>query len=160
MATPLAKRWWMAELMRLRCKYAKCSRVEFSARGTESWSRAKQECAAAHNTYDSTLGWAKATHWKDWLEGITEQDIWKAAQFAQNLLSDGSRTCIPTLYTKSASNETVATHETPLQKAAVLQETQCTLFLKVSWLGSCLHCSYFAGIQVPGWPSSLWTTRL
>ena len=112
----------MAELSKLRPKYVKCSRVEFSTCGTESWSCAKQECAVARNAYNSTLRRAKAMHWKDWLEGITEQDIWKAARFAQNLLSDGSRTCISTLYTKSASNETVTTHETPWQKAAVLKE--------------------------------------
>ena len=121
--SPFAKRWWMAELLKLRHKYAKCSRVEFTARGTESWPHTKQECAAACNAYNSMLRRAKATHWKDWLEGITEQDIWKAARFAQNPLSNGSRTCIPTLYTKSASNKTVATHETPRQKAAVLKET-------------------------------------
>ena len=114
--SPFAKWWWMAELSKLRCKYTKCSCAEFSTCGTESWSCTKQECAAACNAYNSMLRQAKATHWKDWLEGITEQDIWKPAQFAQNPLSDGSRTCIPTLYTKSTSNETVATHETPWQK--------------------------------------------
>ena len=41
----------------------------------------------------------------------------------QNPLSDGSQMCIPTLYTKSASNETVTTHKTPRQKVAVLKET-------------------------------------
>ena len=76
--SPFAKRWWMAELSKLRCKYAKCSRAEFSARGTESWPCTKQECTAARNAYNSMLHRAKATHWKDWLEGITEQDIWKA----------------------------------------------------------------------------------
>ena len=62
-----------------------------------------------------------AVHWKEWLKEITEQDIWKAAQFAQNLLSDGSQTCILTLYTKTASNNITATHGTVEQKAAVLK---------------------------------------
>ena len=37
--SPFAKLWWTSELMRLRHKYAKCSCVEFSARGTEGWLR-------------------------------------------------------------------------------------------------------------------------
>jgi len=43
----------------------------------------------------------------------------------KNPLTDGSKTCIPTLYTKSDTNEVTATHNTVEQKAALLL---CTFF--------------------------------
>ena len=73
----------------------------------------------ARNVYNSRLRHTKATHWKGWLEELTEPDLWKAAHYAQNPLSDGSRACIPMLYTKSTMGEMTDMHSTDTQKAQI-----------------------------------------
>ena len=124
--SPFSKCWWTPELTRLRCAYAKCSHTEFQACGTSGWAGTKESCAAAHNKYNSTLCHTKAMHWKEWLEEITEQDIWRAARIAPNPLSDGSRMCIPMLYTRTASNEVITTHGTVEQKAIAVRRAPGT----------------------------------
>jgi hypothetical protein len=46
-------------------------------------------------------------HWKNWLEDIEEQDIWKAGKFAKNPISDSGHSLIPTLHKKNSENNII-----------------------------------------------------
>ena len=74
--SPYTKRWWTPELRDLRRCYARLSRTEFAARQSDGWEQARDSCRVARNIYNLRLRHTKATHWKGWVEELTEPDLW------------------------------------------------------------------------------------
>jgi hypothetical protein len=87
------------------------------ARNTSAWERALLQRNEACNLYNQTLHSSKNSHWKNWLENINEQEIWRASKFAKNPMSDGGCCQISTLHKKSSDNEMLHTYTTDVEKA-------------------------------------------
>jgi len=119
--SPSSKCWWTPELSNLRCKYAKLSRIEFASRSSLTFAETRAQCSVAHNCYNSTLRCTKVAHWKNWLKDITEDNIWKAGWMAQSQISDGSTTCIPTLFDKALDSSILHEYTTAAEKQEVFK---------------------------------------
>jgi len=117
---PYTKRWWTPELTQLRKEFARASRLEFQARDSLEWEALRTKWNKIRNTYTAVLCKTKYDHWKDWLESIDEQDIWKAGKLAKNPLSDRGRTLIPMLHKKNAQGDVLMSYDTAEMKAAAL----------------------------------------
>jgi hypothetical protein len=87
--SPFRKCWWTKQLTHLHHAYRRAEHQEFVARETNRWNHALVQRNEAHNLYNLTLCKTKNAHWKNWLENVNEQDIWRAGRFAKNPLSDG-----------------------------------------------------------------------
>ncbi|KIJ43134.1 hypothetical protein M422DRAFT_89068, partial [Sphaerobolus stellatus SS14] len=120
--TEYTKRWWTPELSTLRKKYSSLSRLEFQARNTSLQQQFLEHRNRARNEYNAAVKKAKQGHWKDWLENISERDVWTAGKFAKNPLTDGGRTLIPTLHRKDQTGQLLATFDTAPTKAKALAE--------------------------------------
>jgi hypothetical protein len=86
-------------------------------RETNGWDHALIQRNEACNLYNQMLHKTKNAYWKNWLENVKEQDIWRAGRFAKNPLSDGGCSQVPTLYIKSSDNNIITTYTTDKEKA-------------------------------------------
>ena len=85
------------------------------------WAETRAQCSVACNHYNSTLRCTKAAHWKNWLEDITEDDIWKDGWMAQSQFSDCSATRIPTLFDKALDSSILHEYTTAAEKQEVFK---------------------------------------
>lgn len=120
--TFLQRRWYTKELKALRQGYAHLARKEFAARNKVGWPAALVARNTARNTYNAALVKAKTEHWDNFLEDISESDIWTAGKYATREFSDGSKTHIPSLVKKHADGSQT-TASTDDDKCQLLQET-------------------------------------
>ncbi|KAJ6495738.1 hypothetical protein C8R47DRAFT_973780, partial [Mycena vitilis] len=80
------------------------------------------EARAAEAAYVKAVIEAKAAHWVEWLESITDLDVWDVHQLASAEPSDGGAATIPTLERRHPGSNRVETAETNEKKTQWLQE--------------------------------------
>lgn len=74
-------RWWTEELTNLRKEYRKAQRrIAKLDRSHASWEAMKK----ARNTYTSAITRQKRAHWKQYLEQLTQAQLWTAARYTDD----------------------------------------------------------------------------
>jgi hypothetical protein len=91
--SPYAKRWWTAQLTKLRHDFQKTQR-NFNNRPSRE---AKEKMLEARKTYHKAIKTEKRDHWQQWLEEATEKSVWTAHKYVANVPVDIAATRIPTL---------------------------------------------------------------
>ena len=93
---PYLKRWWNRTLTELKLLKNKASADHFKWRGIPEHPT-HGEFRKIQREYAATIDEAKATHWKEWIEHITENDIWKVNKYMNASPTDYSTQRIPHL---------------------------------------------------------------
>jgi hypothetical protein len=118
--SPKSKRWWMKELMQLRCEANKLGRQLYDRRSDLGHVIHGKHSVAVKN-YCRILDQTKWQHWRDWLEKVEDLDIWTAHQLTSSAWGDGGKARIPALKYKVGEVETSAS--TNLDKGHVLAKS-------------------------------------
>jgi hypothetical protein len=114
--SPHAKRWWNKELLNLKKKKNRLSSSSYKNRAI-SKHPAHEEHRKICNEYGEAIIQAKQNHWNDFLEDISNGDVWIVNQYISSSGGNGGRTRIPTLTTTDQSGA-----QTPLVKAVTNEE--------------------------------------
>lgn len=81
-------RWWTAELTALRKEYRKVQRrIDKSDRSHASWEAMKE----ARNRYTGAITKQKRAHWKQFMEQLTQEQLWTAARYTDDTPSASTR---------------------------------------------------------------------
>lgn len=87
-------RWWTAELTTLRREYRKVQRrINKADRSHASWKALKQ----ARNKYIGAITKQKRSHWRQYLEQLTQEQLWTAARYTDDCPAASTR--VPALQT-------------------------------------------------------------
>ena len=119
--SPHTKRWWNKELSALKKKKNQLGNTSYKFR-TVPDHPIHEEHHKIRNQYRNEIQAAKKAHWAEFLEHMTNRDIWTANQYISGDASDGGKTRIPTLTLSSppgsgVPDEEAATNE---DKSAML----------------------------------------
>ena len=117
---PKSKCWWTKEIGELRVKYRKLGR-KASRYKDQPEHRIHMEHKEAHRIYDKAIKYNKKHHWRDWLEKVSEPDLWTANKYVAAPASDGGRTRVPTLRQQVDGREKTASSNQ--DKSKMLAET-------------------------------------
>ena len=96
MPNPYARRWWRKELSQLKRKQNKLSNKSFKfrcIRDHPSQAEYKEAVRLFRCTLDSTCN----QHWNDWLESLSQQDIYIANKYIASEPTDFSSARVPSL---------------------------------------------------------------
>ncbi|KAJ6491451.1 hypothetical protein C8R47DRAFT_1176966 [Mycena vitilis] len=86
--SPYMKRWFTATLRDMRTSWTKLERRAYAERFVPDHP-VHGEARAAEAAYVKAVIEAKAAHWVEWLESITDLDVWDVHQLASAEPSDG-----------------------------------------------------------------------
>ena len=119
---PFMKRWWNNELTVLEKLKNKLSKLAYQFRGLPDHpfhDEHKSAAKALKNSIEAT----KKSHWINWLEEASINDIYMANRYLNDDPTDNSNTWIPdlTVFDSTTNHETLATDNDT--KAKVLAET-------------------------------------
>ena len=103
---PHQKRWWTKDLSCLseELKHLRKLAYKFRAIPTHECHKVLKE---KEKHLDREIHTAKETHWREWLEGMADNDIWIASKYLTNPGGDGGKTRMPTLRSKDQQGRTV-----------------------------------------------------
>jgi ribonuclease HI len=99
---PFKKRWWTKELSLLKKAQNRLSSKSFKLRHLREHPIHAEHRASA-NKFKEVMRETREQDWKDWLETITQQDLYIANKYITSEPSDFSCARIPTLNTTSAN---------------------------------------------------------
>lgn len=99
--TPYAKRWWSADLARMRTEKERLGRRSFRHRADTAHS-AHAEYRRYRNVYADNITAAKNDFWKAWIDSIDGKTIWDANRFLKRGPTDGGRARIPPIRVSEA----------------------------------------------------------
>jgi hypothetical protein len=117
---PFQRRWWTMELTSLKKKQNRLSNRSFKFRHLHDHpSHAEYKTAA--NKFKEVMSETRDQDWKDWLESISQQDLYIANKYITSEPSDYSSARIPTLRTTLNGLPDLA--EDNLAKVAALTES-------------------------------------
>ncbi|KAJ6569114.1 hypothetical protein B0H19DRAFT_848864, partial [Mycena capillaripes] len=85
--SPYAKRWFTDVLRELKKSWIKLERLAFAQRFAPEHP-VHGEAREAKTTYTKAIAAAKVSHWVQWLEQISDQDVWDAHRFLSAEPSD------------------------------------------------------------------------
>ncbi|OJT13951.1 hypothetical protein TRAPUB_9490 [Trametes pubescens] len=94
--SPYQKRWWSDNLGELR---RQMNRAQRRAERHKGWPDhpAHEEARHARNEYASAVDEQKEVHWVQWLERLTQPDVWIANRYITSGGTDACRARVPTL---------------------------------------------------------------
>ena len=96
---PHSKRWWNSELRDLKRKLNRLSRETMRYRVVPH-----HPCHTEHREGAHIYGWAileaKHTHWTNYLEEASDNDLWNINWYLKSLVGDGGKMYIPSLMVK------------------------------------------------------------
>ncbi len=99
--TPYAKRWWSAELAKMRSEKERLGRIAFRHRATPAhpshteYRRYRNIYADNITAAKNNITAAKNNFWKVWIDSIDGKTIWDANRFLKRGATDGGRARIP-----------------------------------------------------------------
>jgi hypothetical protein len=93
---PHLKRWWMKTLSALRKQKNKASVKHFKWRGLPEHTSHGEYCKILKE-FAKAINEAKANHWKEWIEHVSRDDLWKVNKYMSISPSDYSCQQIPHL---------------------------------------------------------------
>ena len=96
--SPFAKRWWTKDLSKMRKEKNRLSSLAFKFRHIPNHPSKKQYRQFA-NKYANEIRKVKTEHWEEWLENITDKEVFAANKIVTDLPSDYARARIPPLKT-------------------------------------------------------------
>jgi ribonuclease HI len=117
---PFKKRWWTKELSLLKKAQNRLSNKSFKFRHLREHP-IHAEYRTAANKFKEVMRETREQDWKDWLETITQQDLYIANKYITSEPSDYSCARIPTLNTTSNGLPILA--EANAEKVAALTES-------------------------------------
>lgn len=94
--SPYQKRWWSDELKEL---HRQMQRVHCRAEHHKGWPDhpSHEDARCARNTFPNATDKQKEGHWVQWLERLTQPDIWVANRYITSGGTDACRARVPTL---------------------------------------------------------------
>jgi ribonuclease HI/endonuclease/exonuclease/phosphatase family metal-dependent hydrolase len=120
---PYSKRWWSAELTQSKKDTAKLGQQAKYFRDYP-YHPVHEEYRQQRNKYANMIKNAKADHWTDWLEGLDESSVWKAAKLISSPPTDAAKSRIPTLQVKDPATKRVVREATSnKEKGDLLYDT-------------------------------------
>lgn len=101
------KRWWTNDLSVMR-KGVRRAKKKSLRKQHQPDHPIHEEHRILRNSYTSAIRKAKLDHWTEWLEELVSNgvDVWKLSKLVTNPSSDGGRTRIPELETRTADTVT------------------------------------------------------
>ena len=117
---PFKRRWWTEELTSLKKKQNRLSNKSFKFRHVRDHP-VHTEYKASANKFKEVMRETRDQDWKDWLESISQQDLYIANKYITSEPTDYSSTRIPTLRTTSNGLPDIA--EDNAAKAITLTES-------------------------------------
>jgi hypothetical protein len=93
---PHLKRWWTKILSALRKQKNKASAKHFKWRGLPAHP-SHEEYRKIMKEFAKAIDKAKASHWREWIEHVSGDDLWKVNKYMSASPSDYSCQCIPHL---------------------------------------------------------------
>jgi hypothetical protein len=117
---PFKRRWWTKELTSLKKKQNRLSNKSFKFRHLHDHP-VHAEYKASANKFKEVMRETRDQDWKDWLESISQQDLYIANKYITSEPTDYSSARIPTLRTTSNGLPDLA--EDNLAKVAALAES-------------------------------------
>ena len=118
---PDAKRWWNGELIKMRRELNQLRSDSYNFR-TIVDHPAHRELKKKSNKYGEAIIQAKRSHWANYLEEMTVNEIWTANKYIREPVGDGGNPRIPTLKTKNAAGQEVLVNGNE-EKANLLAKT-------------------------------------
>ncbi|KDN39715.1 hypothetical protein RSAG8_08633, partial [Rhizoctonia solani AG-8 WAC10335] len=95
-----SKRWWSISVSLELGAHRKLFRMLATRSYRERFDQEDQvheEYRMQRNHYSQAIKDAKKRHWEDFLEGLDEETMWKAASYLSSEPTDGGRACVPNL---------------------------------------------------------------
>lgn len=115
---PHSRRWWNADLTRLKKEKNRLNHLSYIYRACADHP-SHQEQRDICNKYANAIQEAKTKHWEEYLEELNEDQLWGAGRYISNPTNDGGKARIPTLTIKEPSGtQTIA--ETNEEKSKLL----------------------------------------
>jgi hypothetical protein len=117
---PYKRRWWTKELTELKKEQNRLSNAAFKFRHLQDHP-SHVEYKAAANRFKEVMYETRDQDWKDWLEAISQQDLYIANKYITSKPTNFSNTCIPTLHT--TTNRLAGLAESNAVKAEALVQS-------------------------------------
>lgn len=102
--TPYAKRWWSAELTKMRKEKERLSRLSHRHKA-DTRHPAHAEYHRFRNKYADHITAAKNDFWKAWIDSVNSKTIWDANRFLKRGTTDGSSARIPPIRVTGADGQ-------------------------------------------------------
>ena len=104
---PDAKRWWNGELTKMRKELyvIRADSYRYRAIGNHA---SHGELKKKSNEYGEAIVKAKRSHWTNYLEEMTANEIWTANKYIKEPVGDGGNPRIPTLKVKNAAGAEIS----------------------------------------------------
>ena len=103
---PDAKIWWNSDLKAMRKELNRLRTVSYHNR-TIANHQSHRELRSKSRQYGRAIISAKRTHWTEYLEGMTAEDIWTANKYIKDPIGDGGMPRIPTIKTTDEAGNDV-----------------------------------------------------
>jgi hypothetical protein len=97
---PDAKRWWNRELIKMRKGLNRLRSESYRFRAIADHP-SHSELKTKSSAYGEAIIHAKRSHWANYLEEMTVNDIWTANKYIREPIGDGGNPRIPTLKSKT-----------------------------------------------------------
>jgi ribonuclease HI/exonuclease III len=104
---PDAKRWWNGELNKMRKELYRIRSDSYKFRATANHV-SHSELKKKSNEYGEAIIKAKRSHWTNYLEDMTANEMWTANKYIKEPVGDGGNPRIPTLKVKNPAGVEVA----------------------------------------------------
>ena len=118
---PDAKRWWNGDLIKRRKELNRLRTSSYRYRAIANHP-SHRELKKKSNEYGEAIIQAKRSHWANYLEDMTANEIWTANKYIREPVGDGGNPRIPTLKTKNAAGIEVSINSNE-EKAKLLAKT-------------------------------------
>ncbi|CAK5279173.1 unnamed protein product [Mycena citricolor] len=115
---PHSKRWWNPGLSKERRLTQKMQRASYAHRHIPEHP-AHEMARTMRNRLTEKIRKTKEQHWRSWLQGLTETDVWTAQKLVAGPASDGGKTRMPALRTDTGTRTAHAV-TTDEEKAKIL----------------------------------------
>jgi ribonuclease HI len=99
---PDVKRWWNGELIKMRKKLYRLRADSYRLRAIPDHP-SHSELKIESNRYRDAIIQAKRSHWSNYLEEMSANEIWTANKYIKEPIGDGGNPRIPTLKVKNAA---------------------------------------------------------
>jgi hypothetical protein len=104
---PDAKRWWNGELVKMRKELNRLRADSYRFRAIADHP-SHSDLKTKSNIYGEAIIQAKRSHWSNYLEEMTTNEIWTANKYIREPVGDGGNPRIPTLKTRNEAGEEVS----------------------------------------------------
>jgi Reverse transcriptase (RNA-dependent DNA polymerase) len=102
-----AKRWWNGELIKMRKELNRLRSDSYNFRAIANH-RSHRELRKKSRKYGEAIIQAKRSHWANYLEEMTANEIWTANKYIREPVGDGGNPRIPMLKTKNAAGNKIS----------------------------------------------------